>query len=137
MVKITQEKRLDPRVRVQVRVELCDPGRTRNRVLQTTNLSACGARCTGRALLEVGSVIEARLVLPFAEGGRDRETVVSVKARVMHASAQLDPTGTELLSEYGLSFEGLDEAAQDDIRDYLLDVMAADSAWHGPAGEDA
>jgi hypothetical protein len=137
MLKITQEKRLDPRVRVQVRVELCDPGRTRNRVLLTTNLSACGARCTGRALLEVGAAVEARIVLPFSEAGRDQETAVSVTARVVHASAHLDPTGSELLSEYGLSWEGLDEAGQDEVRDFLLEVMAADSAWHGPAGEDA
>ncbi len=137
MVKITQEKRFDPRVRVQVRVELCDPGRTRNRVLQTTNLSACGARCTGRALLEVGAAIEVRLVLPFTESGCDRETSVTLTARVVHASAYLSPSGNEFLSEYGLSFEGLDEATQDEIRDFLLGVMAADSAWHGPAGEDA
>ena len=137
MLKITQEKRLDPRVRVQVRVELCDPGRTRNRVLQTTNLSACGARCTGRALLEVGSALQVRLVLPFSESGRDRETALNVTARVVHASARLDPTGNELLSEYGLSWEGQSEAFEDEIRDFLLDVMAADSSWHGPAGEDA
>ena len=64
-------------------------------------------------------------------------TTVTVTARVVHASAYLSPSGNELLSEYGLSFEGVDEATQDEVRDFLLDVMAADSSWHGPAGEDA
>ena len=34
-------------------------------------------------------------------------------------------------------FVELDAGAQDEIRGYLLEVMAADSAWHGPAGEGA
>ena len=137
MVKITQEKRLDPRVRVQVRVELCDPDRTRNRVLHTTNLSATGASATGRAILEVGSVCPVRLVLPYSEGGRDRETVLELEARVVHAAARLDATGNTLISEYGLSFESIDDVGMDEIRDFLLEVMASDTSWHGPAGEDA
>lgn len=137
MVKITQEKRLDPRVRVQVRIELNDPDRTRNRVLHTTNLSATGANASGRAILEVGSTVDARLVLPYSESGRDREQVIDVQARIVHAAARLDATGNGLVSDYGLSFEDIDDVRMDEIRDFLLDVMASDTSWHGPAGEDA
>ena len=137
MVKITLENRLDPRVRVQVRVELVDPESARSRVLHTTNLSAGGASCTGRAMLELGSLVAARLVLPYSESGRERETVVEVSARVVHAEARLAASGDTLISDYGLAFEGLSDEAMDEIRDYLLDVMASDTSWHGPAGEDA
>ena len=125
------ERRLDPRVRVQVRVEIEDEAAGRWRVFQTTNVSLHGARCAGPGMLGPGLEMEGRLFLPITEGGRNREVRIPFRARMAYGEAFLDGLGQISKYEFGLAFTALAESDREDLRSFLYDSMVADSPSHG------
>jgi hypothetical protein len=112
------DRRSDPRVRVQVRLTLTDPADGRTHVLRTSNLSASGAACKAVRALAFDGEADGRLDLPFSEGGREHEVRLALRARMVRWGRD---------GEVVLSLE-MSEAARDELRRFLLQAMAEDSA---------
>lgn len=131
----TQEKRAEPRARVQVRMAVVMDGWERPRTFRTLDLSAKGARCTGSGVLPPDGLVKVRLFLPFAECGRDREAELDLQARVVRGAARLDGTGGIGGYEFALEFVGVDESQRDELRSFLYSWMADDSPF-GPHSQE-
>jgi hypothetical protein len=125
------ERRLDPRVRVQVRLVLADEVTGVTHVMYTTNLSAGGACCTTLSGIPAGAVLAGSLFLPLSEGGRDVDVAVPVRARVARELG--DGATARRRNEIALTFE-LSDIDRDELRRFLLDWLAADSWSHACVG---
>jgi hypothetical protein len=119
---IREERRVHPRARVKVRVELDDPGGGRSVVLHTHDLSEGGARCRGLSRGAPGTLLRGRLYLPLSEGGRDVDVPVPFEGLCLRRSA----CGAEI----AIAFTHVGEADRDELRRYLLDWMADDCPSH-------
>lgn len=114
------DRRHDPRVRVKVRLTVREPATGREIVLHTTNLSAGGASCTALGAVEWSGDLPGRLDIPISEGGRDFEVPIAVTARFLRR------VGEQVAVEFHV-----DEGARDELRQVLLDCMAADCVGSG------
>ena len=126
----TRERRLDPRVQVQVRLVLTDEATGESHALHTTNLSASGARCVATVPLGVAADLTGELYLPISEGGRTVDLPIRVRARVVRS---VPTTGTAVrggVRDVGMTLD-MCEADRAELRRFLLEWMAADSWSHG------
>ena len=126
----TNERRIDPRVQVQVRLVLTDDVTGQAHVLHTTNLSAGGARCLAGASLVVARDLTGQLLLPIAEGGRSVAVPIAVRARIVRSIPTAGAGFRGTLRDVGMTLE-MREADRDELRRFLLEWMAADSQSRG------
>ena len=115
------ERRLNPRARVQIRLELCDMETGRKGTFQTTNLSVDGAECSGRLVLKVGSLLHGKMALPLSEAGRDVDVVLEVKARVTREAPTHHRQGDAACHSFGIEFLDLSNRDRDEMRRFLFE----------------
>jgi c-di-GMP-binding flagellar brake protein YcgR len=123
---ISHERRVHPRARVKVRVEVRQSGRPRPLLFHTEDLSEGGARCVGLSEVAPGATIEGHMFLPLSEAGRAVDVPLPFEARVVRTRGTAGVSGTEI----ALCFTRIAEADRDELRRFLLDWMADDCLSH-------
>lgn len=127
----SNERRSEPRVRVQVRLTLTDPVTGKKHSLQTTNLSAAGACCHGAGMPSWDGEAEGVLHLPVTEGRRDVDVGLPVRIRLLRREERCDGETLALALE-------MEEEDRAELRTLLLDWLAADTCTQGHlVGADA
>jgi hypothetical protein len=124
---VAAERRRDPRARVKVRLEVVDMATGRTHVLQTTNLSCTGARCSANAPMEAGSLVDGRIYLPLSEAGRDVDVALAVRGRVVRSLEGMD---------VAIAFDPMSDADRAELAAYLFEWLADDRARAGELAEE-
>lgn len=119
------DRRRHVRVHVQVRIEALDPGTGRRFVLSTVDLSAGGALCRALVGLPAGAALEGHVLLPVSEGGRDDESRLPFRGRVLRRAESVGTLAAVV------AFEEMAEVDRDEISRFLLDSMADDCVVAG------
>lgn len=121
-----RERRRNPRVQVQVRMEVTDPETGRHHVLLTTNLSCGGARCTALSAPRPGATLVGHIYLPLSEAGRDVDVALPLQARVLSVDRCRNGSG----EEFSLAFDGMKEVDRAELASYLFAWLADDCFIH-------
>lgn len=121
-----RERRRDPRVQVQVRMEVTDSETGRQHVLLTTNLSCGGARCTALSAPRPGATLQGSMFLPLSEAGRDVDVVIPVTARVLGVERTHNGSG----EVFSLAFDTMQDHDRAELASYLFAWLADDCFIH-------
>jgi c-di-GMP-binding flagellar brake protein YcgR len=109
MASDSMERRLDPRIDVDLPLEVRTSGSARRDSVRisTRNLSASGALCYAPLPLSANSVLRCRFHLPSANGNRHR---ISTDAIVLRIDPAAHPEG-HLVALYFVNMEARDREA--------------------------